>query len=127
MGESLYNEADEKIGNITDATVSSEGQVTSLIVGAGGFLGVGEHNVAIPFDKIQKTGDKLILAGYTKDQLKELPKYESPEAKRRASEARSASPLSGSTSNSGALGTPRTTPGTSAPGAGTGSGSGMTN
>lgn len=76
IGESVYNENDEKIGDIRDVLASHDGKLTSFIVGAGGFLGMGEHNVAIPFDRITKSGDKLMLAGYTKEQLKELPKYE---------------------------------------------------
>lgn len=82
IGESVYNENNEKVGDVTDLTISSDGTVTAYIVGAGGFLGVGEHNVAIPFDRMTKGDDKLLLAGYTKDQLKELPAYKSRKAAR---------------------------------------------
>ncbi|TKR54193.1 PRC-barrel domain containing protein [Allopusillimonas ginsengisoli] len=77
IGEAVYNENDEKVGDVTDLTVSSNGTVTAYIVGAGGFLGLGEHNVAIPFDRMTKSDDKLLLAGYTKDQLTDLPAYKS--------------------------------------------------
>jgi len=73
MGKNVYNEKDEKIGAIEDVVLTPEGKASNLVIGAGGFLGMGEHNVAIPFDKVSKTGDKLMLTGYTKDQLKELP------------------------------------------------------
>lgn len=76
IGKSVYNEADEKVGDINDVILSQDGKATHLIVGAGGFLGMGEHNVAIPFDKISGGSEKLMLQGYTKEQLKELPKYE---------------------------------------------------
>lgn len=76
MGKSVYNEGDEKIGDVSDVVLSSEGQAAYFIVGAGGFLGMGEHSVAIPYDEIQQSGDKMILPGYTKDQLKALPKVE---------------------------------------------------
>lgn len=76
IGKAVYNEADEKVGDINDVILSDQGQATHLIVGAGGFLGMGEHSVAIPFDKISGSGDKLMLQGYTKEQLKSLPKYE---------------------------------------------------
>lgn len=76
MGKSVYNEGDEKIGDISDVVLSSEGQAAYFIVGAGGFLGMGEHSVAIPYDEIQQSGDKMVLPGYTKDQLKALPKVE---------------------------------------------------
>ncbi len=74
MGKSVYNEKDEKIGDISDVVLSSDGQAAYFIVGAGGFLGVGARDVAIPYDKITQSKDKLVLPGYTKDQLKALPK-----------------------------------------------------
>jgi len=77
IGKTVYNENNDKVGNITDVTVSSDGKMTAFVVGAGGFLGMGEHNVAIPFDRITKSGDKFTLAGYTKDQLKAMPAYKS--------------------------------------------------
>ncbi|MGB6104461.1 MAG: PRC-barrel domain-containing protein, partial [Pusillimonas sp.] len=76
IGNAVYNEGDEKIGNISDVVLASDGKAAYFIVGAGGFLGLGERNVAIPFEEITQNGDKLILAGYTKDQLKALPKVE---------------------------------------------------
>lgn len=76
MGESIYNENDEKVGDVNDVVLTSDGQVTHLIVGAGGFLGMGQHDVAIPFDEVQRGADRLTLSGYTKDQLKALPRVE---------------------------------------------------
>lgn len=76
MGKSVQNEAGDKIGDISDVVLATDGQVAYFIVGAGGFLGMGEHNVAIPYDKIKQNGDKLVLPGYTKDQLKALPKVD---------------------------------------------------
>jgi sporulation protein YlmC with PRC-barrel domain len=73
MGKSVYNEQDKKIGSIKDVVLQPDGRVSSFVVEVGGFLGMGEHTVAVPFDKVTKTNDKLVLAGYTKDQLKALP------------------------------------------------------
>jgi len=106
IGEAVHNESDDKVGDITDVLVSRDGKVTAFVVGAGGFLGMGEHNVAIPYDRITKTGDKLILAGYTKDQLKEMPKYEPREKARSTDRA----------TTTGTAGTPAS-PVTPAPGA----------
>jgi len=78
QGKSVYNENDDKIGSINDVILSNDDKATHLIVGVGGFVGVGEHDVAIPFDKITESGDKLTLQGYTKDQLKDMPAYEYP-------------------------------------------------
>lgn len=76
IGKSVHNENDEKVGDVTDVILDSNGQATHVVVGAGGFLGMGQHDVAIPFDEIQRGEDQLTLSGYTKDQLKELPKVE---------------------------------------------------
>ncbi|NYT81478.1 PRC-barrel domain-containing protein [Alcaligenaceae bacterium] len=76
MGKTVVNENDEKIGEINDVVLASDGKAIYFIIGAGGFLGMGERDVAIPFNEIKHTGDKLVLSGYTKDQLKALPKVE---------------------------------------------------
>jgi len=76
IGEAVYNENDEKVGDVEDVVLDSDGKAKTFVIGAGGFLGMGEHDVAVPFDKITKSGDKLILQGYTKDQLKALPAVE---------------------------------------------------
>lgn len=76
MGKAVYNDQDQKIGDISDVVLSGEGKAVYFVVGAGGFLGMGAHDVAIPYDKITQNGDKMVLPGYTKDQLKALPKVE---------------------------------------------------
>ena len=76
IGQSVHNENDEKVGDITDVILTPDGNATHVVVGAGGFLGMGQHDVAIPFDEIQRNDDRLTLSGYTKDQLKALPKVE---------------------------------------------------
>jgi len=80
QGKNVYNENDDKIGSINDVILSADGKATHLVVGVGGFVGMGEHDVAIPFSEIQGNGDKLMLKGYTKDQLKDMPAYEYPKA-----------------------------------------------
>ena len=48
------------------------------IIGAGGFLGMGKHDVAIPVGQFKEDKDKgrIVLAGATKDALKAMPKFE---------------------------------------------------
>lgn len=73
MGKSVYNEKDEKIGDVEDIVLDSSGQATTYVIGAGGFLGMGQHSVAVPFDKVTTSDGKLLLQGFTKEQLKALP------------------------------------------------------
>ncbi|TFL13056.1 PRC-barrel domain containing protein [Pusillimonas caeni] len=100
-GKSVYNENDEKVGDIKDLVMSSDGKVTHVILGVGGFVGVGEHPVAIPYEEIKESGDKLTLQGYTKDQLKEMPAYEYPK------EEPAPAPASSPTSPSAPMGATR--------------------
>lgn len=73
IGKSVFNENDEKIGDINDIVVASDGRSMYLLVGAGGFLGMGQKEVAVPFERFQRTDDRILLSGYSKEQLKALP------------------------------------------------------
>ena len=53
--QSVYDPNDSKIGEIMDVLVDREGKATALIVGVGGFLGMGEKDVAVPFNAAQVT------------------------------------------------------------------------
>ena len=52
MGQSVYNGQNESIGSINDLVLQKQGGVIAAVVGVGGFLGIGQKNVAVPFDKI---------------------------------------------------------------------------
>ena len=72
--QNVYDPGDNKIGDIKDVLVDREGKVTTLIVGVGGFLGMGEKDVAVPFNAVQPTtkdNNKFYLVmNSTKDALK---------------------------------------------------------
>jgi len=53
--QSVYDPSDNKIGEIMDVLLDKSGKVTGLIVGVGGFLGMGEKDVAVPFDAVKVT------------------------------------------------------------------------
>ncbi|MCZ8179341.1 MAG: PRC-barrel domain-containing protein [Rhizobium sp.] len=55
MGQAIYTSDNQSIGEINDLLVEDNGYVVAAVVGVGGFLGIGEKNVAIPFDKITIT------------------------------------------------------------------------
>ena len=52
-GVNVYNEANEKIGDINDVILDKSGKVANVILGVGGFLGMGEHYVAVAYDKLK--------------------------------------------------------------------------
>lgn len=72
--QNVYDPQDSKIGEIMDVLVDRGGKVTTLIVGVGGFLGMGEKDVAVPFDAVRATakGDNkyYLVMNSTKDALK---------------------------------------------------------
>jgi sporulation protein YlmC with PRC-barrel domain len=53
VGVNVYNEANEKIGEINEVILDRSGKVVNVILGIGGFLGMGEHDVAVAFDKLK--------------------------------------------------------------------------
>jgi len=53
VGVNVYNEANDKIGDINDVILDKSGKTSKVILGVGGFLGVGEHYVAVPFEKLK--------------------------------------------------------------------------
>lgn len=77
LGKAVYNEDNQRIGTIDDIIIAPGNAVSFAIIGAGGFLGLGKHDVAIPVDQIgMQDNNKFILPGATKDALKALPKFE---------------------------------------------------
>lgn len=53
VGVNVYNDANEKIGDINELILNKSGKIENVILGVGGFLGVGEHYVAVAFDKLK--------------------------------------------------------------------------
>jgi len=53
VGLSVYNDNNEKVGSINDLLMDKSGNIKAVVLGVGGFLGMGEHLVAIPLEKIK--------------------------------------------------------------------------
>jgi hypothetical protein len=84
IGRELMNMSKDKIGTIDSVMLGREGRVQAVIVNVGGFLGLGEKNVAIDWADINVSQDgKTITTALTKDQLKALPEYRYADAKKR--------------------------------------------
>ncbi|SCB10727.1 PRC-barrel domain-containing protein [Rhizobium lusitanum] len=80
MGQSVYNGKNESIGSINDLILQKQGGVVAAIVGVGGFLGMGQKNVAVPFDKISATqnaqdGTIKLTTTETAESLKAAPEF----------------------------------------------------
>ena len=81
-GLNVYNQKDESIGEITDIAIKNN-QVEALILSVGGFLGMGEHYVAVAPSSVNMRHDAkndkwLATMNTTKDALKAAPEFKYP-------------------------------------------------
>jgi sporulation protein YlmC with PRC-barrel domain len=76
LGHPVYNDTSERVGSIDDVIVTPDKSVSYAIINAGGFLSVARHDVAVPVSQLKLVGDKLVLAGATRDALKASPPFE---------------------------------------------------
>src|SRR6476659_736941 len=53
LGLNVYNDSNESLGSINDLLTDKNGDIKAVVLGVGGFLGVGEHLVAVPLDKVK--------------------------------------------------------------------------
>lgn len=94
IGVNVYNAQNEKLGEISELIVNSSGQLAGAVIGVGGFLGMGEHDVLVPMERLkfanepgknttgQASGssgkqwypDRAVLNA-NKDQLKQMPQF----------------------------------------------------
>src|SRR5271155_4820307 len=76
--QNVYDPSDNRIGDLDDVLIDKEGRVTAMIIGVGGFLGMGEKDVAIPFSALhasEKNNKWYLVLNTTKDALKAAPGF----------------------------------------------------
>jgi sporulation protein YlmC with PRC-barrel domain len=80
IGQSVYNSQDESIGDINDLVTDENGKVVAVLVGTGGFLGLGEKDVALGFKDLRFTrtedGNIKVIANVTQETLASAPDYQ---------------------------------------------------
>src|SRR5690606_21288790 len=82
MGETVYNgtgDDAEKISEVTDQVIKQDGQVEALVVGVGGFLGIGQKDVALEFavaEWAERDGDEWLVIPTNKEALEALPEFD---------------------------------------------------
>ena len=75
VGSAVVNEHDEKVGQIDDLIIEPSEKVPFAILSVGGFLGVGDHLVVVPFNSLKISQNKIELPGATKGALEAMPKF----------------------------------------------------
>jgi sporulation protein YlmC with PRC-barrel domain len=63
VGLSVYNDKNESVGSINDLLTDKDGNIKAVVIGVGGFLGVGEHLVAVPFEKVKFVNEPVAYTG----------------------------------------------------------------
>lgn len=82
IGETVYNgTADDaqNIGKVNDVVIAPDGKVESVVIGVGGFLGIGEKNVAVTYgdvDWAERDGDRWLVVNASKEQLQALADFD---------------------------------------------------
>ncbi|SCZ45751.1 PRC-barrel domain-containing protein [Afifella marina] len=83
MGQTVYSSAGsdaEEVGDIDDLLVDENGNITAAIIGVGGFLGLGEKEVALDYDQFQVTqdqnGEMRLVVDATEEELKNAPEFQ---------------------------------------------------
>ena len=79
IGKPAVNSQDETIGDVNDLVSDRSGKIVAALIGVGGFLGIGEKNVAVRFEDLKLTSDDTnnvkVVLNISKDVLASAPSY----------------------------------------------------
>lgn len=72
IGTTVYSTNNENVGDINDIIIGKDGRVEGVVIGVGGFLGLGEKDVLIPLDRVQfsredNNNQRLVIASTKQD------------------------------------------------------------
>lgn len=79
IGADVKTTGDEEVGSVSDLIIDQDGRVVAIVVGVGGFLGMGEKDVAIGWDDVTKLGasdEQDLRIDLTREDLEGAPEYE---------------------------------------------------
>jgi sporulation protein YlmC with PRC-barrel domain len=83
IGQAVHNTAGELLGDIKDLTFDRKGQISTVVIGVGGFLSIGEKSVGVPFSalsfKVGKDGERVVAVALTKQDLTQAPAFKPTE------------------------------------------------
>jgi sporulation protein YlmC with PRC-barrel domain len=83
IGQAVYNVAGEAIGDVNDLVFNRKGQISTVVIGVGGFLSIGEKGVGVPYSKLTfnvgKNGERVIVVALSKQDLTRAPAFKAIE------------------------------------------------
>jgi sporulation protein YlmC with PRC-barrel domain len=76
-GTKVVNQKNENIGSLDDLVVGKNRVLLYAIIQVGGFLGLGSHLIAVPYESLQinADGSRIVLPGATRQQVEALPEF----------------------------------------------------
>lgn len=85
IGQNVVNENGETVGEIEDILIGGQDNAVSAIISVGGFLGIGEKNVALGLDRLKLREDRVLLMSKAdEEQLESMPAYQEGDTDYRA-------------------------------------------
>ena len=83
IGQAVHNAAGEVVGDVNDLVFDRQGRIRTVVIGVGGFLGIGEKSVGIGFDQLTfnvgKDGERNIVVAVSKQDLMQAPGFRATE------------------------------------------------
>src|SRR4051812_26560884 len=76
IGTTVYDIRNAKIGDVNEVVIDPDGKVAAVVLGVGGFLGMGEKNVAVPMSELRRGDDNRVVVDRTKDQLQQAANFD---------------------------------------------------
>ena len=76
LGKVVYNDKSEKIGSVDDLLVGKDKNDSYLIIGTGGFLGIGRSEIAVLISSTHEQDGKIVLPGGSKDAIRAIPSFD---------------------------------------------------
>ena len=75
IGASVVNEGNDTVGKVDDIIIGQDGKTPYVVLSVGGFLGIGDTLVVLPYEQLKTMDGKLLMPGATKEALKDLPTF----------------------------------------------------
>jgi len=75
IGSPVVNEAGDSVGKVDDVIIGEDGKAPFVVLAVGGFLGIGDKLVVLPYEQLKTLDRKIVMPGATKDALKDLPTF----------------------------------------------------
>lgn len=82
MDREVYNLQGQQLGDI-ERVLMGEGNKMFVVLGHGGFLGLGEKQILVPMERIQVRDERLVVQGLTDDQIRAMPEFKFEAARSR--------------------------------------------